>query len=175
MQETRVQSLGRSTGKGNGYPLQYSCLEISMERRAWWITVHRLQRVRHDWAANTFTFISSITSLSDGFPSWTMSFTSTFSNGFPGSSADKESACNAGDLGLIPGLGRSPGEGIGYPLWYSGLGNATDRGVWQATVHGVTKSRTWLSNFTSLQGYLRDMWPWAIRKHMFVYVFRDHT
>ena len=52
-------------------------------------------------------------------------------------SADKESACNVGDLGLIPRLGRSPGEGKGYPLQYSGLENSVD-----FRVHGVTKSRT---------------------------------
>ena len=48
--------------------------------------------------------------------------------GFPGGSDGKGSACNAGDLGLIPGLGRSPGEGKGYPLQYYGLKNSTDRG-----------------------------------------------
>ena len=48
----------------------------------------------------------------------------------------KESTCNAGDLGLIPGLGRSPGEGNDYPLQYSGLENSMDRGAWQATVQG---------------------------------------
>ena len=52
---------------------------------------------------------------------------------------DKESACNAGDLGLIPGLGRSPGEGDGYPLQYSCLENSMDRGAWQAIIHGVAK------------------------------------
>ena len=67
--------------------------------------------------------------------------------GFPGSSADKESACNAEDLGSIPGLGRSFGEGNGYPLQYSCLENSMERGAWQATVHGVAKSQTWLSNF----------------------------
>ena len=61
---------------------------------------------------------------------------------FPGGSAGKESACNAGDLGLIPGLGRSPGEGKGYPLQYSGLENSMD-----CIVHGVAKSRTLLSDF----------------------------
>ena len=49
---------------------------------------------------------------------------------------------NAGDLGLIPGLGRSPGEGNGYPLQYSCLENSMGRGTWWATVHGVTKSWT---------------------------------
>ena len=59
--------------------------------------------------------------------------------GFPGGSAGKESACNAGDLDLIPGLGRSPGEGNNYPLQYSGLENPMD-----CIVHGVTKSQTQL-------------------------------
>ena len=58
---------------------------------------------------------------------------------FPGGSDSKESACNAGDLGSIPRLGRSPGEGNSYPLQYSGLENSMDRGVWQAIVHWVTK------------------------------------
>ena len=62
--------------------------------------------------------------------------------GFPGGSAGKESAHNAGDLGLIPGLGRSPGEGKGYPLQYSGLENSTD-----CIVHGVENSRTGLNDF----------------------------
>ena len=66
--------------------------------------------------------------------------------GFPGSSAGKESACSAGELGLIPGLRRSPGEGSGYPLQYSGLENSMDRGAWWATVHGVAKSWTGLSD-----------------------------
>ena len=60
----------------------------------------------------------------------------------PGGSDGKESTCNAGDLGSIPGLGRSPEEGNGYPLQYSCLENSMDRGTWQATVHGVTKRQT---------------------------------
>ena len=62
--------------------------------------------------------------------------------GFPCGSAGKESTCNAGDLGSIPGLGSSPGEGKGYPLQYSGLENFMD-----CIVHGVAKSWTRLSNF----------------------------
>ena len=62
--------------------------------------------------------------------------------GFLCGSAGKESACNAGDLGSIPGLGRSPGEGKGYSLQYSGLENSMDR-----IVHGITKSRTRLSDY----------------------------
>ena len=57
-------------------------------------------------------------------------------------SAGKDSACNAGDLGSIPGLGRSPGEGKGYPLQYSGLENSIN-----CIVHGVARSRTRLSDF----------------------------
>ena len=66
--------------------------------------------------------------------------------GIPGGSDSKESACNAGDLGLITGLGRSPGEGKGYPLQYSGLENPMKRGAWQATVYQVTESWTELSS-----------------------------
>ena len=61
---------------------------------------------------------------------------------FPCSSVGKESACSAGDPGSIPGLGRSPGEGIGNPLQYPCLENLMDRGAWWAAVHGVAKSRT---------------------------------
>ena len=59
----------------------------------------------------------------------------------------KESICNVGELCSIPGLGRSPGEGNGYPLQYSCLENSIDRGAWQATVHGITKSWTRLNDF----------------------------
>ena len=62
--------------------------------------------------------------------------------GFSGGSDGKESACDAEDLGLIPGLGRSPGEGNGNPLQYSCLENTMERGAWWAIVHGVTKSQT---------------------------------
>ena len=59
--------------------------------------------------------------------------------GFPGGSDSKESACNAGDLGTAPGLGRCPGEGNGYLLQYSCLENSMDRGEWWATVHGLQR------------------------------------
>ena len=64
----------------------------------------------------------------------------------------KESACNTGGMGLIPGLESSPGEGNGYPLQYSCLKNSKDRGAWQATVHGAAKSQTclkWLNTHTA--------------------------
>ena len=62
-------------------------------------------------------------------------------NGFPGGWAGKESACNVGNLGSVPGLGRFPGEGKGYPLQYSGLENSMD-----CLVHGVMNSQTQLSD-----------------------------
>ena len=65
---------------------------------------------------------------------------------FSGGSDGKESACNVGDLGSIPGLGRSPGGGHGNPFQYSCLGNPMDRGAWWAAVHGIAKSQTRLSD-----------------------------
>ena len=73
---------------------------------------------------------------------------------FPGGLAGKESACNAGDLGSIPGLGRSPGEGNGYPLQYFSWKNSL-----HCIVHGVEKSRTWLSDFHfhfSVEAHVKD-------------------
>ena len=61
--------------------------------------------------------------------------------GIPGGSVSKESACNAGDPGSVPGLGRSSGEGNGSPLQYSCLENLMDRGAWRATVHGIARVR----------------------------------
>ena len=84
--------------------------------------------------------------------------------GFPCDSAGKESACNAGDLDSIPGLGRSPGEGKGYPLQYSGLENSMDY-----TVHGVAKSQTGLSDFPFhfLSLSLKILNHWATREALF--------
>ena len=87
------------------------------------------QRVSHNWVTNTFTLSHSV--------HWV---------GLPCSSIGKESACNARDPGSIPGLERSLGEGNGYTLQYSCLENPLNRGAWWASVHDVTKSRTWLSN-----------------------------
>ena len=70
---------------------------------------------------------------------------------FLGGSDGKASVCNEGDLGSIPGSGRSPGEGNGNPLQYSCLENSMDGGGWWATVHRVAKSRTQLSDFASLR------------------------
>ena len=76
--------------------------------------------------------------------------------GFPGGSDGKESTYNVGDTEWIPGSRGTPGEGNGYPLQYSSLENSMDREGWQATVHGITKSRMWLSNLTLFQ---QIIWP----------------
>ena len=70
-----------------------------------------------------------------------------FVENYPGGSEVKASACNAGDMGSIPGLGRSPGVGNGNLFQYSCLENFMGRRTWQAIVHGVVKSQTWLTNW----------------------------
>ena len=75
---------------------------------------------------------------------------------FPGGSDNKEPACNSGDPGSIPELGRSPGEGNGNPLQYSCLENPTDRANWQAIVHGVLKNHIWATNTFTLFRYYKQ-------------------
>ena len=122
-------------GEGNGNPLQCSCLENPRDGGAWWAAVYGITQ-----SQRRLKRLSSSSSTMDQV-------------GFPSSSDGKTSACNAGDPGLIPGQGRSPGEGNGNPLQYYCLENPMDRGAWQATVHGVTKSRTRLSDFTFTFGH----------------------
>ena len=74
-----------------------------------------------------------------------------YSLGLPRWLSGEESACSAGDVGSIPGLGRSSGEGNGNPFQYSCLGNSTDRGAWHITVMGLQKSQTQLKNNKKLQ------------------------
>ena len=90
------------------------------------------------------------------------------SSGFPGGSDSKESPCNSGNPGLIPGSGRSPGEGNGNPLQYSCLENSMDREVWWATVHGVAESDSTeqLALHTSLHCIFRLKPP-----HLLVHLF----
>ena len=80
---------------------------------------------------------------------------------FPHSSVGKESACNAGDPGSVPVLGRSPGEGKGYPLQYSGLENSID-----CIIHGVAKSRTRLSNFHFISRGVQ-VWPLLVYERLY--------
>ena len=89
-----------------------------------------LKRVRQDRVTNTFTFMEII--------------------GRPGGSDSKESACNVGEPGLIPGSGRSPGVGNGKLLHYSCLEHSMDRGAWPVKAHMVTKSQTRLSTYTEI-------------------------
>ena len=77
---------------------------------------------------------------------WLNEMGSMCDKGFCGGLDDKEFACTAGDPGSIPGLGRAPGEGNGNPLQHSCLENSMDRGAWCATVHGLAKSWTQLSD-----------------------------
>ena len=88
---------------------------------------------------------------------------------FPGCSDSKVSACNAEDLGLIPGSGRSLGEGNGHPLQYSCLENSMDGEAWWATVHGVAESQTWLSNFNFfLSSLYQSFIFWKLKRSFFV-------
>ena len=88
--------------------------------------------------------------------------------GFPGGSEVKASDCSVGDLGLIPGSGRSPGEGNGNPLQYSCLENPMDGGAWWATVHGVTKSWTPMSDLTY---YITNCYSPNVYFFIFIFFF----
>ena len=119
-----IPGLERSPGDGKGYVFQCSCLENSMDCR-----VHGIAK--------------SWTQLSD------FHFHFLQHQGFPDDAVIKNPPANAGDtgdMGFIPGLGRSPGVGNGNPLQYSCLKNSMDRGAWWATAYGVSKSRTRLSD-----------------------------
>ena len=145
MQETCVWSLGREDALEKEMLTHSSILAW---RIPWTEEPGRLQsmgllRVGHDWA--TSLSLSAVlaggcfTIEAPGKPIYLYTHIHIHIRGFPCSSVSKESACNAGDLCLIPGLGRSPGEGNGNPLQYSWLENPMDRGAWQVTVHGVTR------------------------------------
>ena len=107
-------------GEGHGNPLQCSCLENPRDGGAWWAAVYGVAQSRMR--------LKQLSSSKDLGLLWWLS--------------SKESVCNAGDSGLIPGLGRSPGKGNDNPLQYSCLENPMDRGAWWATVHGVAQSHT---------------------------------
>jgi len=131
----RLKAGGEGNNKGwDGWmtsPTQWTWVsklqELVMDREAWRAAVHG--------AAKSQTWLSNWTTNNRVEP-----------KGLPCSSNGKESACNTGDPGSIPGSGRSSGEGNGSPLQYSCLENPMDRGAWQATVCGIAKSETRLSN-----------------------------
>ena len=131
-----IPVLGRSLGVGNGTPLQYSCLENSMGRGAWWATIPGATRVGHDWA-HTYTLRTHTQLL------WLRA--SLIPQSVKNPPAMQET-CS------IPVLGRSPGEGNGNPLQYSCLRNPMDRRGWQVAVHWVTRVRHDLAT--------RQQWRW---------------
>ena len=114
---------------------------------AWWAAVYGVaqSRTQLKWLSSSSSVYMSV-SVCQSVPAFFCYLVSI--HYFPGGSEGKKSACSTGDLGSIPGSGRSPGEGNGNPLQHTCLENSMDRGSWQATVHGVSKSGTWLSNFT---------------------------
>ena len=124
-----IPGSGRSPGGGHGNPLQYSCLENSLDRGAWRATVHGV--------AQSWKCLKRLSSSSS-------SSSKLFQEGFLGGATGKESTCpcrrHKGCGGLIPGSGRSPGGGHGNPLQYSCLEKPMDRGAWRATVHRVAKN-----------------------------------
>ena len=119
-------------GEGNGTPLQYSCLENSMDRGAWQATVHGVAESRTRLSDFTFTF-----TLAEIFPVAQMA---------KKNEKNKITSLRYIFNYVIPQ--EVVGEGNGSPLQYSCLENPMDGGAWQATVHGVAKSRTRLSDFT---------------------------
>jgi len=139
-------------GEGNGNPLQCSCLENPRDGGAWWAAIYGVaqSQTRLKWLSSSNSNLvykaSQMLLMVKNLPA------------------------NAGDIrdvGSIPGLGRSPGGGHGNPLQYSCLENPMDRGAWQATVLGVTKSQTWLKQLcthTSLY-MVQQIW-------MFLFVSR---
>jgi len=142
--ETGVSSvdhgLGRSSGGGHGNPLQDFCLENPMDRGAWQAIVHSVAK-NQTW----LKWPSMHTHISLKY--WCLTFLPFMNNmNMPWGRASLMAqtiknmpAIWEGDLGLIPGSRRSPGEGNGYPLQYVCLENSMDRGAWLGTVHGATK------------------------------------
>ena len=121
-----IPGSGRSPGEGMGYPLQYSWASVVAQ------TVKNPPAMQE----TPVPFLGWEDPLEKGWA------THSSILGLPCGLAGKESTCNVGGLGLIPGLGRSPGEGKGYPFWYFGLENSMD-----CIVHGVENTWTRLSDF----------------------------
>ena len=121
-----IPESGRFPGEGHGNPLQYSCWRIP-----WTEKPGRLQSI----GLQNQTRLTRLSTHAQGF-----ALSSVLES--PGGSVDKEPACSAGDLGSIPELGRSSGDGNGNPLQYSCWRIPKDKGVWWAIVHGLTESDT---------------------------------
>ena len=137
---------GRCPGEENGNPLQYSCLENSMDGGAWWATVRGVTKSQTGLIDFTYRFTAERTYGCTSVWVWNehrLSLLLTHCD-FSDFSDGKESACNAGDPGSVPGWRRCPGERNGNPLQYSCLRNPKDRGAWWAITHGVAESQMWL-------------------------------
>ena len=119
---TRLSDSLSRIGEGNGNPLQCSCLESPRDGGAWWAAVSGVAQSRTRLKRHSRSDGGGVLSPPRG-ESWALQWTFNF-QGFPADSDGEISACKAGDLGLIPGLGRSPEEGNGYPLQYSCLENS---------------------------------------------------
>ena len=104
-------------------------------------------------------------------------FLLTTDQGFPGGSVGKESTCNTGDLGLIPGLGRFLGGGHGNPLQFLSWRIPMDRGAWRAAVHGVANSQTWLSDYAHSTDQILSNQYMSIRQNssLWLYSGLQHT
>ena len=126
-----IPGSGSSPGEGIGYSLQYSWASLIAQK------VKNPPAVQETWVWS----LGWVDPLEGGYGNPLQSW------GFPSGSDSKESSCNAGDLGLILGLGRSPEEGNGNPLQNSCLENSMDREAWWATVHGFAKKWTRWSNW----------------------------
>ena len=157
-----VGSLGweDSSGGRHSNPLQCFCWENPMDRGVWWGTVHRVAK---SWTG--LRWLSSTCTHARCFHITVINFL-VHKMGFPGGSDSKASACNVGDLGLIPGLGRSHVEGNGNPFQYSCLENYMDRGAWRATVYGIPKSQAKLSDLTHPHTYVWKNYPNRVGKYI---------
>ena len=128
-----IPGLGRSPGEGNSNPLQYSCLENPMDGGSWRATIPEVAKSQTRLSDFTHSQMQVMKRKRVNKKSSTLlpkEMEAQSCHFFPGGSEGKASACSVGDPGLIPGLGRSPGEGNGNPLQYSCLENPTDRGAW---------------------------------------------
>ena len=155
-----VRALGREDPLEKGMATHSSILawKITWTEKPGGLQFMKSQRVRHDWSkwskqaskpidgANKLKYIKLLGASRIAGSCFTLWATREAPIGLE----SKVSACNAGDPGSIPELGRSSGEGNGNPVQYSCLENPIDGGAWEASVHGVAKSRTRLSNFTFL-------------------------
>ena len=142
-----IPGSGRCPGEGNGNPLQYSCLENSMDGGAWWATVCGVTKSQTGLMDFTYRFTAKRKYGCTSVRVWNEHRLSLLTHcDFSDISDGKESACNAGDPGSVPGWKRSLGERNGNPLQYSCLRNPKDRGAWWATAHVVAESHTWLSD-----------------------------